>query len=51
MRVVGSVGKYTKPGNTFRAVPHKVYPYLLPNLEVTESNQVWCTDITYILMR
>ena len=27
---------------------HKVYPYLLRNLEVTKVNQVWATDITYI---
>ena len=29
---------------------HKVYPYLLRNLEVTKVNQVWATDITYIPM-
>lgn len=29
---------------------HKVYPYLLRNLEVTRPNQVWATDITYIPM-
>jgi putative transposase len=30
---------------------HKVYPYLLRNLEINRVNQVWCTDITYIPMR
>lgn len=29
---------------------HKVYPYLLRNLEITRPNQVWSTDITYIGM-
>lgn len=27
---------------------HKKYPYLLRNLKITEPNQVWATDITYI---
>jgi len=27
---------------------HKIYPYLLRELKITRSNQVWCTDITYI---
>ena len=27
---------------------HKVYPYLLRNLRITRSNQVWAIDITYI---
>ena len=30
---------------------HKVYPYLLRNLEVTRPNQVWAMDITYIPMK
>lgn len=29
---------------------HVVYPYLLKNVTVTKSNQVWSTDITYIPM-
>jgi putative transposase len=38
--------KTTKPNPK-----HKVYPYLLRHLEVSEVNQVWCTDLTYIPMR
>lgn len=30
---------------------HKVYPYLLRELEINRINQVWCTDLTYIPMR
>jgi putative transposase len=29
---------------------HKVYPYLLRDLEITRPNQVWAADITYIRM-
>ena len=38
------------PGpNTSKPAPgHKVYPYLLRNLKVERSNQVWAVDITYI---
>lgn len=27
---------------------HKVYPYLLTNLEINQADQVWAADITYI---
>ena len=30
---------------------HKIYPYLLKNLKITEPNQVWAIDITYIRMK
>jgi len=34
-----------------RAPGHKIYPYLLRNLAIEESNHVWALDITYIPMR
>lgn len=30
---------------------HKKYPYLLKDVDITRSNQVWSTDITYIRMK
>jgi len=36
---------------TKRRKDHKVYPYLLRNLTVKRSNQVWGMDITYIPMQ
>ena len=30
---------------------HKIYPYLLRDVEVTHVNQVWSTDITYVPMQ
>ena len=29
---------------------HRIYPYLLRGLTITQSNQVWSTDITYVPM-
>ena len=51
MRMMGIRALY--PGaKTTRVNPqHKVYPYLLRELEIERVNQVWCTDITYIPMR
>ena len=41
------------PGpHTSRKHPsHPIYPYLLRDLEVTQPNQVWATDITYLPFR
>ena len=41
---------YRKPRTTIRHIGHKIYPYLLRNLAITEPNQVWAMDITYIPM-
>ena len=38
------------PGTSKAAPGHKVYPYLLRNLAITRSNQVWALDTTYIPM-
>jgi len=41
------------PGNKGTSKPnkaHRIYPYLLNDLAINHSNQVWCTDITYLPM-
>jgi len=48
MRIMGLEAIGPKPRTTRRAKEHKIYPYLLRNLEVTRPDQVWSTDITYI---
>lgn len=51
MREMGLAGVAPGP-NTSRPSPeHKVYPYLLRNLEISRPNQVWGIDITYIRLR
>jgi putative transposase len=48
MREMGLFAIYPKP-NTSKAHPaHRIYPYLLRGLAITNTNQVWCTDINYI---
>jgi|SRR5215469_13155488 len=50
MRRMAIEAIYRKP-NTSRPAPgHRIYPYLLRGLSITQSNQVWAMDITYIPM-
>lgn len=51
MRLMGLEAIYPKPRTTLRNADHKIYPYLLRNLEIKRPNQVWSTDITYIPMQ
>ena len=50
-RLMGLEAIYPKPRTTIRHPEHKIYPYLLGNVEVARPNQVWSTDITYIPLR
>lgn len=51
MRKMGIHALYRKPNTSKRHPGHKVYPYLLRNLEINRSNHVWAADITYIPMK
>ena len=51
MRLMGLEAIYPKRRTTQPAVGHKIYPYLLRNLEITRPNQVWSSDITYVPLR
>ena len=48
MRQMGIEPIYPKPRLSQAGKGHKVYPYLLRNLNIEGPNQVWCADITYI---
>ena len=47
MRLMGLRSVAPTPNTSKPAKAHKVYPYLLGNIEVSRPNQVWATDITY----
>jgi putative transposase len=51
MRRMGIEAIYRKRRTTRPAAGHKIYPYLLRNLAITRSDQVWSTDITYVPLR
>lgn len=51
MRLMGLEAIYQRPKTSQPAPGHQVFPYLLRNLAVARSNQVWAADITYIPMR
>jgi putative transposase len=50
MRVMGIEALVPRPGTSKPAPGHKIYPYLLRGLAITEPNHVWAADITYIPM-
>jgi putative transposase len=50
MRVMGLSAIYRRPRTSKPAAGHKIHPYLLRGMEITQPNQVWAADITYIPM-
>src|SRR5271167_2892696 len=50
MRVMGIEALVPRPGTSRAAPGHKIYPYLLRGVAITEPNHVWASDITYIPM-
>lgn len=50
MKVLGLEAIYPKPNLSKPNKEHLIYPYLLKEMEITQSDKVWATDITYIRM-
>jgi putative transposase len=50
MRVMGIEALVPRPGTSKAAPGHKIYPYLLRGLAISEPNHVWACDITYVPM-
>lgn len=51
MRKMGLQGITPKKNLSWPNKEHQTYPYLLKGLDIIRSNQVFCSDITYIPMR
>jgi putative transposase len=51
MRIMGLEAVYPKRRTTWPGAGHKIYPYLLRNVEVLRPDQVWSSDITYVPLR
>jgi putative transposase len=50
MEIMGLRAIYRRPRTSQPAPGHQVYPYLLRGVAITQPNQVWTADITYIPM-
>jgi putative transposase len=50
MQLMGIKDIYRSPRTSKPAPGNKISPYLLNGLKITQPNQVWCADITYIPM-
>lgn len=48
MHKLGLQTIYQKKRTSVSNPEHRVYPYLIRDLEINRANQVWCTDITYL---
>ena len=48
MRRLGVHAVYQRPRTSQSHPGHRIYPYLLRDLQITQPNHVWCTDVTYI---
>jgi putative transposase len=50
MEIMGLRAIYRRPRTSQPAPGHQVHPYLLRGVAITQPNQVWTSDITYIPM-
>lgn len=51
MRLMGLASVAPKKRTTFPGDGHRIYPYLLRNLQINRPDQVWCSDITYLRIK
>lgn len=51
MKIMGIEAVRPKPNTSIANQAHRVYPYLLNDIEICRPNHVWCADITYIRIK
>src|SRR5437762_4398433 len=51
LRLMGLEAIYPKPRLSLAGKAEQRYPYLLRDVSITHSNQVWSCDITYIRLQ
>ncbi len=47
MRLLGLQAIFQRSRTSQPHPEHRIYPYLLRDLEITRPNHVWCADVTY----
>jgi putative transposase len=50
LRIMGLEAIYPKPRLSVPGRGHRIYPYLLRDVRIERTDQVWSTDITYVPM-
>ena len=48
MRLMGMEAAYRRPRTSVANSEHRIFPYLLRDIEICRADHVWCADITYI---
>ena len=48
MAVMGMEATYRRPRTSVANSEHRIFPYLLRDLEISRADHVWCADITYV---
>ena len=48
MRLLGLQAIFQRPRTSQPHPEHRIYPYLLRDLQITRPDHVWCADVTYI---
>ena len=51
MRHMGIAALYRTPSLSRRQAGHRIYPYLLRDRVISQPNQVWAADITYVRLK
>jgi len=51
MRLMNIAGVAPKRSTSKPSSGHRIFPYLLRNVEISHPDQVWSTDITYVPLR